>query len=182
VTRALFLDRDGTVIEECGYISDPTLVRALPGVAEALTALASEGWKLIVVSNQSGVGRGLIAPHQMEAVQRRFLDLMQSQGIPIAGSYVCTHTPEDGCQCRKPSPFSLMRAAVDYQLDLSASYMIGDREGDILCGRNAGCSTIWLRNAMFPVPEHLPTFIANDWSEIRSLLTRDVTFKPRREL
>ena len=171
MNRGLFLDRDGTVIEECGYISDPALVRTLPGAAEALAALASEGWKLIVVSNQSGVGRGLIAPEQMDAVQRRFLDLMRSQGIPIADSYVCTHTPEEGCECRKPSPYSLMRAAADHELDLSASYMIGDREGDILCGRNAGCSTIWLRNAMFPVPEDLPTFIANDWSEIRLLLT-----------
>jgi D-glycero-D-manno-heptose 1,7-bisphosphate phosphatase len=166
VTRGLFLDRDGTVIEECGYLTDPALVRVLPGAARALSALASEGWKLIVVTNQSGVGRGLIAPHQMEAVQRRFLDLMQSQGIPIAGSYVCPHSPEDDCQCRKPSPLLLRRAAAEHGLDLSASYMIGDREGDILCGRNAACSTIWLRNAMFPVPDDLPTFIANDWSEI----------------
>jgi D-glycero-D-manno-heptose 1,7-bisphosphate phosphatase len=171
VNRGLFLDRDGTVIEECGYISDPALVRTLPGAAEALAALASEGWKLIVVSNQSGVGRGLITAEQMDAVQRRFIDLMRSHGIPITDSYVCIHTPEDGCECRKPSPYSLMRAAADHELDLSASYMIGDREGDILCGRNAGCSTIWLRNAMFPVPEDLPTFIANDWSEIRMLLT-----------
>jgi D-glycero-D-manno-heptose 1,7-bisphosphate phosphatase len=173
VTRGLFLDRDGTVIEECGYLADPALVNVLPGAAAALAAIASEGWKLIVVSNQSGVGRGLITPLQMEAVQRRFLDLMQSQSIPIADSYLCVHTPEDRCQCRKPSPFLLQRAAVEHGLDLSASYMIGDREGDILCGRNAGCSTIWLRNAMFPVPPDLPTFIANDWSEIRMLLSRD---------
>jgi histidinol-phosphate phosphatase family protein len=171
VTRGLFLDRDGTVIEECGYLADPALVRVLPGAAAALAALASEGWKLIVVSNQSGVGRGLITPHQMEAVQRRFLDLMQSHGIPIAGSYLCTHTPEDGCQCRKPSPFLLQRAAAEHGLDLSASFMIGDREGDILCGRHAGCSTIWLRNTMFPVPPDLPAFIANDWAEIYSKLT-----------
>jgi D-glycero-D-manno-heptose 1,7-bisphosphate phosphatase len=173
VTRGLFLDRDGTVIEECGYLADPALVRVLPGAAAALAALASEGWKLIVVSNQSGVGRGLITPGQMEAVQRRFLDLMKSQGVPIADSYICPHVPEDRCNCRKPSPSLLRRAAVEHGLDLAASYMIGDREGDILCGRNAACSTIWLRNAMFPVPPDLPTFIANDWTEIRTLLNRD---------
>jgi D-glycero-D-manno-heptose 1,7-bisphosphate phosphatase len=171
VTRGLFLDRDGTVIEECGYLADPALVRVLPGAAAALAALAAEGWKLIVVSNQSGVGRGLITPRQMEAVQRRFLDLMQSQGIPIAGSYFCPHAPEDRCQCRKPSPFLLQHAAVEHGLDLSASYMIGDREGDILCGRNAACSTIWLRNAMFTVPDDLPSLIANDWSEIYRALS-----------
>ena len=163
---ALFLDRDGTVIEERGYLSDPAGVRLLPGAAEALAALASEGWKLIMVSNQSGVGRGLITPQQMEAVQKRFLELMESKGVPIEGSYVCTHTPDDRCECRKPSPFLLRQAAAEHGVDLSASWMIGDREGDILCGRNAGCSTIWLRNDLFSVDAGLPTAIAADWNEI----------------
>jgi D-glycero-D-manno-heptose 1,7-bisphosphate phosphatase len=164
--RAIFLDRDGTVIEECGYLCEPERVKLLPGAVEALAALASEGWKLIVVSNQSGVGRGLIAPIQMEAVQRRFLALMESHAIPIAASYLCIHTPEEQCECRKPSPFFLKRAAAEHSLDLGASWMIGDREGDILTGKNAGCSTIWLRNEMFPVHADLPTFIANDWPAI----------------
>lgn len=164
--RGLFLDRDGTVIEECGYLKDPALVRVLPGAAAALAALASEGWKIIVVSNQSGVGRGLITPQQMEAVQRRFLDLMELHGIPIVDSYFCTHTPDERCECRKPAPFLLQRAAADHSIDLSASYMIGDREGDILSGRNAGCSTIWLRNERFPVVEGLAAFVANGWNEI----------------
>jgi histidinol-phosphate phosphatase family protein len=166
VNRGLFLDRDGTVIEECGYLSDPALVRVLPGAAHALATLASEGWKLIVVSNQSGVGRRLITPQQMEAVERRFLELMRFHGVPIACSYVCTHTPEDRCQCRKPSPYFLERAALEHSLDLGASWMIGDREGDILSGRSAGCSTMWLRNGMFPVADDLPTFVANDWIAI----------------
>jgi histidinol-phosphate phosphatase family protein len=166
VNRGLFLDRDGTVIEERGYLKDPALVRVLPGAAAALAALASEGWKLIVVSNQSGVGRGLINPRQMEAVQSRFLDLMESHGIPIAGSYFCTHAPDDHCECRKPAPVLLERAAAEHSIDLTTSYMIGDREGDILAGRNAGCRTIWLRNEMFPVADGLATFVANDWNEI----------------
>lgn len=166
MNRALFLDRDGTVIEECGYPKDAALVRLIPGAAAALAALAAEGWKLIVVSNQSGVGRGLITPEQMEAVQRRFLDLMALHGIPITGSYFCTHAPDDHCDCRKPAPLLLQRAAQEHAIDLAASYMIGDREGDILSGRNAGCSTIWLRNDMFPVADGLATFIANDWNEI----------------
>jgi D-glycero-D-manno-heptose 1,7-bisphosphate phosphatase len=170
VKRGLFLDRDGTVIEECGYLRDPALVRVLPGAAAALAALASEGWKLLIVSNQSGVGRGLIGADQMEAVERRFLEVMQLNGVPIAGSYFCPHTPEDRCQCRKPSPFLLERAARKHALDLSGSYMIGDREGDIVCGRNAGCSTIWLRNEMFPVAKDLPTFIADDWDAIYEIL------------
>ena len=170
MNRAVFLDRDGTVIEECGYLSDPARVQLLPGAAQALAALASEGWKLILVSNQSGVGRGLITPQQMNEVQRRFACLLQGCGIRIDAAYVCTHTAEDRCECRKPSPFILRRAAHEHSIDLGASWMIGDREGDILCGRHAGCSTIWLRNDLFPVAEDLPTFVANSWSDIDARL------------
>ena len=165
MNKALFLDRDGTIIEECGYLCDPERVRLLPEAAEALASLASQ-WKLIVVSNQSGVGRGLITPDQMDAVQNRFLDLMRFHGIPITESYFCVHRPEENCECRKPSPFFLKRAATEHSLDLPSSWMIGDREGDILSGEAAGCSTIWLRNNIFTVPEELPTFVANDWNEI----------------
>lgn len=172
MNRALFLDRDGTIIEDCGYMSDPALVRLIPGAADALAALAGEGWKLIIVSNQSGVGRGLIGLHQMEAVHNRFLELMRSHGVPITDSFFCTHAPEDACECRKPSAFLLERAAHAHSIDLSASWMIGDREADILCGRNAGCSTICLRNDVFGVPRDLPDFIANDWSGIYRKLSR----------
>jgi len=172
VKRAIFLDRDGTVIEECGYLSDPERVKILPGAAEALSALAEDGWKLIVVTNQSGVGRGLISPSQMEEVQARFLEVMRQHGVTIDATYICTHSPEDGCLCRKPSPFLLQRAAAEHSLDLAESWMIGDREGDILCGRNAGCGTIWLRNEMFPVAHDLPTFVADGWSEIAARLTQ----------
>jgi D-glycero-D-manno-heptose 1,7-bisphosphate phosphatase len=171
LTRALFLDRDGTIIEECGYLNDPERVRLLPGAGAALRALTAEGWQLVVVSNQSGVGRGLITPDQMVAVQGRFLEVMKSQGIPVAASYLCVHSPEENCECRKPAPFFLKQAAEEHGIDLSASWMIGDREGDIRCGQNAGCSTIWLRNDMFTVPEDLPTFVANDWDAIYRELT-----------
>ncbi len=139
-------------------MGDPALVRLIPGASDALAALAAEGWKLIIVSNQSGVGRGLIGLRQMEAVHTRFLELMQSHGVPITDSLFCTHSPEDACECRKPSPFLLKRAADAYSIDLGASWMIGDREADILCGRNAGCSTIWLRNDVFRVRGGAPRF------------------------
>jgi D-glycero-D-manno-heptose 1,7-bisphosphate phosphatase len=166
MNRALFLDRDGTIIEDPGYLKDPDLVRILPGAAAALSALSATGWKLIVVSNQSGVGRGIVPPVQMEAVQERFLQLMQSHAVPIAGSYFCIHAPADRCACRKPSAFLVEQAAREHALDLRSSWLIGDRESDILTGKNAGCSTIWLRNGTFPVAPGLPDFIANDWSEI----------------
>jgi D-glycero-D-manno-heptose 1,7-bisphosphate phosphatase len=171
VNRALFLDRDGTIVEDREYPRDPEQVRLLPGAAEALGKLAAEGWKLIVIGNQSGVGRGLIAPAEMQAVQTRFEQLMRSAGAPVDASYFCLHAPEDGCQCRKPSPLLVQQAAREHAVDLKASVMIGDREADIQCGRAAGCSTIWLRNSRFSVANDLPDFIAPDWSAIHEKLT-----------
>ncbi len=108
----------------------------------------------------------MIGLQQMEAVHNRFLELMQSHSVPITDSLFCTHAPKDACECRKPSALLLERAAHTHSVDLSASWIIGDREADILCGRNAGCCTIWLRNDVFRVPRDLPDFIANDWNEI----------------
>ncbi len=170
MNKALFLDRDGTIIEDRGYMRDPGDVQPLPGAAEALAAIAAEGWKLIVISNQSGVGRGFISPAQMEQVQQRFLREMGCRGVPVAASYLCVHSPDDRCECRKPSDYFLRLAAREHAIDLKHSWMAGDREGDILCGKNAGCSTIWLRNEAFPVAGDLPDFIASDWSEIRQKL------------
>jgi D-glycero-D-manno-heptose 1,7-bisphosphate phosphatase len=173
VNRAIFLDRDGTVIEELGYLNDPARVRLLPGAADALLALQSGGWKLFIVSNQSGVGRGLITPPQMDAVHQRFLELLKERGIEITASYMCVHGPDEGCQCRKPSPFFLQRAAEEHGIDLSNSWMIGDREGDLVCGNKAGCSTIWLRNEMFPLPDGLATVVANTWEQIGARLANE---------
>lgn len=169
--RALFLDRDGTIIEDRGYMRDPADVHLLPGATDALKDLAAQGWTLIVISNQSGIARGLITPAKLTAVHQRFLELMTANGVPITASYFCTHLPGAGCECRKPSPHFLLEAARDHNLDLARSWMVGDREGDILCGRNAGCSTIWLRNPTFPVAEEIPTLVASHWSEVHRRLS-----------
>jgi len=171
--RALFLDRDGTVIVDRGYMKDPNQVELLPGASDALRKLAREGWKLIIVGNQSGVGRGLITKEEMDAVQAKFLRLMKSNGIEITASYFCIHAPEDNCECRKPATLSVEKAARDHAISAEQSWMIGDRESDILCGRNAGCSTIWLRNKEYPVAPELPDFIANNWGDIYERISSD---------
>jgi D-glycero-D-manno-heptose 1,7-bisphosphate phosphatase len=168
--RALFLDRDGTVIEDRGYMHDPALVQLLPYAAETLRAIEREGWALIVISNQSGVGRGLITRQELDAVQSRFLEVMDTAGVRITASYVCVHRPDEGCRCRKPSPFYVEQAAREYGLELKHSWMIGDRRSDILCGRNAGCRTIWLSNPLFPVMERLADYVAQGSREARAIL------------
>lgn len=171
--RAVFLDRDGTIIVDRGYLKDPAGIELLPGAVNALRALAREGWKIVIVSNQSGVGRGLITLEEMNAVHAKFLRLMKANGVEITASYLCTHKPEDNCECRKPGAASLDRAAREHSIDPYQSWMVGDREADILCGRSAGCSTIWLRNAAFPVAGELPDHIAANWGEVYSRISGD---------
>lgn len=171
--RALFLDRDGTVIEDRGYMHDPDLVQLLPGAAEALRSIEGEGWALVVVSNQSGLARKLITQPEMDAVQTRFLEVLRRAGVDITASYFCGHGPDENCRCRKPSPFHLEQAAGEHGLDLRQSWMIGDRRSDILCGKNAGCRTIWLANPLFPVDEGLADFVARDWGDARRILAEN---------
>ncbi len=168
--RALFLDRDGTIIEDRGYMHDPELVQLLPGAADALRTMAQAGWEIVVVSNQSGVGRGLITGDEMAAVQNRFLELLHTAGVSITASYFCVHRPDENCRCRKPSAFHVEEAAREHGLDLSRSWMIGDRRSDILCGKNAGCRTMWLLNPLFPLVDGLADFVAKDWSEAGAIL------------
>ena len=164
--RAVFLDRDGTIIRDRGYLKDPAGIELLPGAVDTLKALCREGWKLIIVSNQSGVGRGLVTVDEMNAVQAKFIRVLRSHGIEITASYLCTHTPEDGCECRKPSAASLEKAAREHAVDIGQSWMVGDRESDILCGRNAECTTIWFRTPEFNVPGELPDHVADSWAEV----------------
>jgi histidinol-phosphate phosphatase family protein len=164
--RAVFLDRDGTIIRDRGYLKDPESIELFPGAVETLKALCREGWKLIIVSNQSGVGRGLITLDEMNAVHAKFIRVMRSHGIEITASYFCTHTPEEECECRKPSIASLEKAAKEHSVDIGQSWMVGDRESDVLCGRNAECSTIWFRTPAFEVPAELPDHVADSWAEV----------------
>ena len=168
--RAIFLDRDGTVIEDTGYIANPDHIRPLPGALATLARLAQDGWKLMIISNQSGVGRGLISAQEMDAVHQRFLQLMADNGAPVTASYFCVHAPEAGCACRKPSPALIRAAVAEHGLTSPNYWLIGDRESDVLCGRNAGCRTIWLRNDFFPVAPGLADFTAARWEEIPQLL------------
>lgn len=130
---AIFLDRDGTIIEDPGYLSDPARVVLLPGAAEGLAALARSGWPLIVVSNQSGLARGLFGPEAVAAVMRRILELLAPHEVCFLASYYCPHLPEitGPCRCRKPGTELFERAAREHGLDLVRSWWVGDRLRDV---------------------------------------------------
>ncbi|MBK9030763.1 MAG: HAD-IIIA family hydrolase [Myxococcales bacterium] len=139
MTRALFLDRDGTLIVDVGYPRDPDAVELLPGAAATLAALPADV-ALVIVTNQSGLARGLVTPAEAAAVQAEVERQFAAAGVRFAGVYVCPHGPDDGCPCRKPAPGMLRDAARDLGLDLGRSLMIGDKAADVAAGRAAGCA------------------------------------------
>jgi D-glycero-D-manno-heptose 1,7-bisphosphate phosphatase len=142
--RAVFLDRDGTLIEEREYISRPDDVVPLPNAAEGLKLLQVAGFKLVVVSNQSGVGRGYFTLDDVERVNARMISLFGEQGAHFARIYVAPEAPGQSSRGRKPSPQFLFDARDEFGVDLGASYIVGDKWIDVECGRNAGvkCSIL----------------------------------------
>ena len=142
MARAVFLDRDGTVIVDRAYLDNVEGVQLLPRAGEALSLLATHGFLLVVVTNQSGIGRGYFSAQTVEAQHRRLEELLAAFGVRLAGVAVCPHAPWEECDCRKPAPGLIARAAARLQIDLSRSYVIGDKVGDVAAGRAAGCMTV----------------------------------------
>lgn len=138
--RAAFFDRDGTLMEEVHYCADPALVRVYPVVPEALRKLKDAGFRVIVVSNQSGIGRGLMTEAQYRAVEREFLRQV-GEGL-VDASYFCPDAPGVPSTRRKPETGMIREAAADFGLELAASFLIGDKADDIECGRRAGMRTV----------------------------------------
>jgi len=131
---AVFLDRDGTIMEDAGYVADPAAVRLLPGAAEAIARLNQAGLPVIVVTNQSGIARGLFDETAYAATARRLDELLAAAGARIDGHYHCPHHPDftGPCECRKPGPQLYRRAAADHGLRLARSWWLGDRLRDVL--------------------------------------------------
>lgn len=181
---ALFLDRDGTINHDPGYIRDPEIVRLIDGVAENLKDLKRKfDFKLIIISNQAGVAKGLMTIEDVEAVNKRVKDLLEENGVAIDDIYYCPYHPDfdppEKSKCRKPSPFMILQAAKDHDIDLSKSFMIGDRASDIEAGINANIKTILIANQKENGEiENLindgkkPNFVAADFYEINKYITQ----------
>jgi D,D-heptose 1,7-bisphosphate phosphatase len=140
-----FLDRDGTLIVEKNYLSDPAQVELLPNAAEGLRVLRELGYGLIVVTNQAGVGRGYYTLDAMHACNQRLRDLLAAQCVTLDGIYFCPHAPDAGCDCRKPLPGMAHAATRDHKIDLAQSIVIGDKACDIDLGKAIGARTILVR-------------------------------------
>ena len=139
-SRAVFLDRDGTIVEDPGFLHEPEKVTLLPGAAEAIRRLNIADYRVVIVTNQSGIGRGRYTVDDYEAVQRRLVELLAARGARIDGAYVCPHHPQlsGPCDCRKPGLKLFREAAEAFDIDFSRSWWVGDRLSDVQPARLLG--------------------------------------------
>jgi D-glycero-D-manno-heptose 1,7-bisphosphate phosphatase len=138
----VFLDRDGTLIVEKEYLSDPDQVSIEEGVVDGLAMLQERGHPLIVLSNQSGIGRGMYTERDAQLVNERVADILRRSGIELLAWYFCPHAPEAACDCRKPSPGMAFAASRDWKMELAGSYVVGDTKSDLELARAIGATGI----------------------------------------
>jgi histidinol-phosphate phosphatase family protein len=139
VHKAVFLDRDGTIARDVPYCSRPEDFELLPGAAEGIKLLNEHGFKVVLVTNQSGIARGYFTEEMLARIHDKMKKELARHGGHIDAVYYCPHHPDDNCDCRKPKPKMVLQAARDLDIDLSQSYVIGDAEIDIELARQAGC-------------------------------------------
>lgn len=181
--KAVFLDKDGTLVEDIPYNVNPDRIRLTAGVLTALQQLQQAGYLLIVVTNQSGVARGFFSESALDAVWLKLQMLMAPVGVALTDFYYCPHHSEGivqpyaiACHCRKPQPGLFLRAAQDHDIDLSQSWMVGDILHDVAAGRQAGCCTILLDNGNETewdlTPARTPHFQVHHWADVaQTILT-----------
>jgi D-glycero-D-manno-heptose 1,7-bisphosphate phosphatase len=169
----VFLDRDGTISEEVGYLNHISRFRMLSGVAAAIRKLNDARLPVVVVTNQSGVGRGYFPESLVQEVHERMVSDLAAEGARLDGVYYCPHVGADECSCRKPKTGMLEQAASELRLDLKKSFVVGDRGGDVAVAHRAGCKSVLVRTgfgegelvwhaAKWP---HQPDFVAKDLSQ-----------------
>jgi D-glycero-D-manno-heptose 1,7-bisphosphate phosphatase len=174
--KALFLDRDGVIIDYIPYLSKPEQVRIPKGAGQALKQWQDAGYLLILLTNQSGVGRGYFTLDDLEAVHTRISQEYQKFEVNFCDILICPHHPSQACPCRKPSPYLLLEAAKKYRLAISQSFFIGDAPSDLECAIKAGCQPVLLLTGRGRTTvQHLEKYpvkipIYNDLSETVELI------------
>ncbi len=172
--RFAVLDRDGTIIYERDYLSDPERAELLPGAAEGLRKMREMGLGLIVVSNQSGIGRGYFTDEDALSVNRRLIEMLEAERVKLEGIYYCPHAPDEDCECRKPKPGLVVKAVKKSGFNPADSFYIGDKACDIDLGRAFKGKTILVRTGYGE--KHLtsgaavPDFIADDLMEAADII------------
>jgi histidinol-phosphate phosphatase family protein len=183
--RFVLLDRDGTIIVEKHYLDDPEGVELLEGAADGLRRMLRLGLGLLVVTNQSGVGRGLFDEARLESIHERLLARLADEGVRLDGIYACVHHPDVGCRCRKPAPGLVERAAAEQRFRPEECFVVGDMESDVRLGQMLGASTFLVRTGygagVAARGDVRPDFVVEDLREVAETLERLVPRDPSRD-
>ena len=175
--KAVFLDKDGTISHDKGYIDHPSKVELFPNSAKAIQLLNNSGLKVCIVSNQAGIARGYFGEDMLQSIDKTLQRKLLANHAYYDAVYYCPHHPDHGhypykkdCDCRKPNPGMLLKASDEYGLDLKESYMVGDKDSDLEAGRRAGCKTILVltgygEDTKKNLNGHQPDFVAKDLLE-----------------
>jgi heptosyltransferase-2 len=179
----IFLDRDGTLNEDPGYLRSASELKLLPGVAEGLARLKSAGARLVVVTNQSGIARGLLTLKDLEAIHARLEGLLEQREAALDAIYFCPHHPDDGCRCRKPATGMIDRAVSELQVDLKKAYVIGDHAGDIQLANAVGAKSVLITSGrvddqalnMLRAAQAMPDKVASSMGEAAEWILNDAS-------
>ncbi len=179
--RFVVLDRDGTVIVAHPYLSDPAKVQLVPDIAPGLRLMRELGLGLVVITNQSVVGRGYCDESVLGLIHHRMCDLLADEGVSLDGIYYCPHVPDDNCQCRKPSTGLLDLASAELAFDAKASFVIGDKACDVELGQRVGATTFLVKNRFSEVSNgaSLPADHTVDGLYGAALIIRDLLLEPK---
>lgn len=173
------LDRDGTIIVERHYLSDPCQVELFPGTARGLRQLARMGLGLVIMTNQSGIGRGFFDESRLEQIHRRLQELLAAEGVYLNGIYYCPHTPDEHCLCRKPKTGLIDKAAQELNFNPQDSFVIGDKPCDIELGQQVGATTLLVRTGygaeVAASGAIAPDYVVDDLWEAAQLIEQLVT-------
>ena len=182
MVKAVFLDRDGTIIQGVPYLSSPEELVLLPHSARAIRLFKEEGFRVVIATNQSGVARGYFTEDRLKEIHERLLGMLSREGASIDAIYYCPHLPEGAvaeysieCQCRKPKTGMLLKAAREHGIDLRKSIMIGDTPGDILAGNAVGCKTVLVKNheEEIDMPIEADFIVRDIWKAAQILCSKD---------
>ena len=167
MARAAFIDRDGTIARDVPYCSRPEDLELLPGVSDGIRLLNENGFKVIIITNQSGVARGYFTKDMLERIHNKLEDVLAGSNAHVDAIYYCPHHPDDGCDCRKPNPALIFLAAKEHNIDLERSFFIGDSSQDIEAGYQAKCKTVLISPTRTSEPlqkaKVKPDFIVSDF-------------------
>ena len=183
--RAVFLDRDGTIIVEVGHLDDVYKLALIDGATEGMVRLREAGFKIVIVTNQSVIARGRISESKLGQIHMALAEALSAEGTRFDAIYYCPHHPQEGggkytlsCDCRKPKPGMLLQASRELEIDLQRSYMVGDKLSDLAAGRAAGCREILVRTGYGRQSETsldgstpTPEYVADDLLEAAKWIT-----------